>query len=348
MEIRIRAASIAQQWESHMKVIGASPRSRGFTLVELLVVIAIIAVLIGLLLPAVQKVREAAARTKCINNLKQIGTAFHNYHDEFGMFPSEGPNASAQPQQTPPPGPQDPTLGGTGQVNVSFYTLILPFIEQKNENPTDATFISTFVCPGRRSSTALGPKDDYAGAWDEAIIHAGTSEQGTAGGLYDLLGTSGVAYLRTIVNNYNVTLADVSAGAGSSMTLLLAHKLMNPQNYDVPCPCTTTTCPGDIGWNELSAGNVDHMRWTDADGGQIPPYIPDSQYSTYNTGNIEPYNHMGGPHDNGSPVLWADCSVRMYAYGYTFGSLDADTTFQAIWCYNRTAIVGENVEYTNP
>jgi prepilin-type N-terminal cleavage/methylation domain-containing protein/prepilin-type processing-associated H-X9-DG protein len=231
-----------------------SLRRCAFTLIELLVVIAIIAILIGLLLPAVQKVREAAARMSCQNNLKQLGLAMHNYHDASGTLPTGGDKRS-----------------GIRYV-MGWPVLILPFIEQNNlrqaidastanaiftvmpwrlltpphngASPLYTTPIKMFACPaselGTLSPDAWSTSNNPINANYQAALHyrgnGGSPLVGLVQGSWSRhawYSTSGVIY-----PNSQVKLTDITDGTSNTLLLgetssAIGRKLMSRSWGDI-------------------------------------------------------------------------------------------------------------------
>ena len=241
---------------------------RGFTLIELLVVIAIIAILIGLLLPAVQQVRQAAARVACQNNLKQIGLACHNYHDSQKHLP---PGYLAQ--GTYP----DPSPGwGWG-------TFILPYLEQGNlynqldltrsvpASPAIQTIVKTYICPADQTPLAPFPVTSATGVYIASAApssYAATVGQ-DANDVADLSG-DGVFY-----RNSQVRLTDITDG--TSQTVMIGDRAWSQTSGiwagvipdAVTRPGPRNPWPNATG--PAQALTLVHNNWiniqTDADGG---------------------------------------------------------------------------------
>lgn len=232
-------------------------RKTGFTLVELLVVIAIIGVLVALLLPAVQAAREAARRSSCSNNLKQIGLSLHNFHDTMGMFPPSG--------QYP--------VGVSGVTSWSVQARLLPFLEQSNLNnlinfnlpyssqvQVAKTRVPVYQCPSDPNATRERP--------DGAITHFPLC-YGVNSGVWFVFnptnqsGGDGIAYPNSQLGFSSVT-------DGTSNTIAFAEvKAYQPYFRNSGSPSTAGAAfpagPADIsGMGGSFKADSGHTEWVDA------------------------------------------------------------------------------------
>jgi len=253
----------------------ARQRRVGFTLIELLVVIAIIAVLIGLLLPAVQKVRAAAARSQCINNLKQIGIACHSYHDQRNSLPNNGFNP-----------------GSTGPATAwAWCWQILPYIEQANMYNSYGTQSAT-VGAGANWPVAAPIKTYLDPSRGRTPIATGGNSQSGASPLTDYA-INGVSFPGANPPSGNtVTMAQITNTNGTSNTFLVGEKSIDPSYY-----------------TNTNGANWDEAVFTGGYGGT---YRTGNQIIRDQAGNNN--NYWGAPYESGCPFVMCDGSVRFVPY----------------------------------
>jgi prepilin-type N-terminal cleavage/methylation domain-containing protein/prepilin-type processing-associated H-X9-DG protein len=277
--------------------VAPSRTRRGFTLIELLVVIAIIAILIGLLLPAVQKVREAASRMKCQNNLKQMGLALHAYHDSNGAFPSGYYNSGAY-QYT---GWQFQLLPNLEQNAIwtsgSNYLKANPGDTQSGSFPAAGFVLQGYVCPSNTRPTTTIFTD--TGATIELTSYlgcAGTTSANPVSG-------DGVLFL-----NSKVRITDIADG--TSNTIAVGER---PATGDLFfgwgfAPFGTGAGDGDNLLGTRDTPLTANMGDVTTNVGLQPPKQPNNSTTEIDGA------HFWSFHTGGANFLYADGSVRFLSY----------------------------------